>query len=111
MMRRAGRIVNEMEFRMLRAAQSFSPPVRASTKKGFFAFAAIADDRRASVVRTMSAPDQTSHTSRSGRTSFRETSFWQVHAIRSTVSLTACRAFIDLIVSLHRSLTRREQGQ
>ncbi|MGY8661724.1 hypothetical protein Q3C01_05065 [Bradyrhizobium sp. UFLA05-109] len=35
MMRRVDGIVNEMEFRMLRAAQSFSPPVRASTTKRF----------------------------------------------------------------------------
>jgi hypothetical protein len=34
-MRRARRIVNEMEFRMLRAAKSFSPSSRAGTVKGF----------------------------------------------------------------------------
>jgi hypothetical protein len=34
-MRRAGRIVNEMEFRMLREAKSFSPPARVDTMKGF----------------------------------------------------------------------------
>jgi hypothetical protein len=43
MMRRVWRIVNEMEFRMLRAARSFSPSTRAPTTKGFFGFVAIDD--------------------------------------------------------------------
>jgi hypothetical protein len=34
-MRRARRIVNEMEFRMWREARSFSPLLRATTMKGF----------------------------------------------------------------------------
>jgi hypothetical protein len=34
-MRRAGHIVNEMEFRMLRTAKSFSPSTRADTTKAF----------------------------------------------------------------------------
>ncbi|MCP3369626.1 hypothetical protein [Bradyrhizobium cajani] len=34
-MRRARRIVNEMEFRMWREAKSFSPAARAGTMKGF----------------------------------------------------------------------------
>jgi hypothetical protein len=34
-MRRAGHIVNEMEFRMLRTAKSFSPSTRADTMKAF----------------------------------------------------------------------------
>jgi len=34
-MRRACRIVNEMEFRMWREAKSFSPPARAGTMKRF----------------------------------------------------------------------------
>ncbi|MBR0825733.1 hypothetical protein JQ596_09300 [Bradyrhizobium manausense] len=36
-MRRACGIVNEMEFRMLRVAQTFSPSSRAGTTKRFFA--------------------------------------------------------------------------
>ncbi|MBC9878898.1 hypothetical protein G8O24_16280 [Bradyrhizobium sp. INPA01-394B] len=34
-MRRTRCIVNEMEFRMLREAKSFSPPARVETMKGF----------------------------------------------------------------------------
>jgi hypothetical protein len=34
-MRRARRIVNEMEFRMWREAKSFSPPAPTGTMKGF----------------------------------------------------------------------------
>ena len=41
---------------------------------------------------------------------FDETSLPDARAIRTAISLTAHSAIIDLIVSLHRSLTRREQS-
>jgi hypothetical protein len=49
-MRRAGRIVNEMEFRMLREAKSFSPPARVDTMKGFSPMRRLAIPRRDSII-------------------------------------------------------------
>src|SRR5947208_12851391 len=50
------------------------------------------------------------HAPLSRKHGFVETSLLIACAIRLAISLTAHHPVIDLIVSLHRSLTRREQG-
>jgi hypothetical protein len=44
MMRRGGRIVNEMEFRMLRAAKALNPSARAGAMKRFSTRRCVLED-------------------------------------------------------------------
>ncbi|WP_375313342.1 hypothetical protein WHZ77_08955 [Bradyrhizobium sp. A5] len=55
-MRRARRIVNEMEFRMLREAGSFSPSAHAGTMKRFPLMRHVAKLRRDFLFASIAAP-------------------------------------------------------
>jgi hypothetical protein len=100
MMRRVSHIVNEMEFRMLREAKSFSPSTSAEAMKRFFAAATAVDWRP---DRTSASSPGTSH-ARACRLLASAHSMkrpWPAaRAIRSAISLTGCHAIMDLIVSL-----------